>query len=202
LPSARRHLEHVVARYVAPTQRRQIFRFEVDQWAAAQVSLARVLWLQGFPEQAMRTAESSVADARTTNHAMSLGQALALAACPIALFTGDLGAAGNYVEMLVEHSTRHTLARWRAWGLCHQGVLAARRGDFGSGLRLLRAGFDDPGAAGTVPEFFTFLMADALGRAGRIAEGVARIEEAIGRTERSAASRPWPRCCASKASFF
>jgi predicted ATPase/DNA-binding winged helix-turn-helix (wHTH) protein len=182
--SARRHLEHVVARYVAPVQKSQIFRFEVDQWAAAQVALARVLWLQGLPEQAMRTAESSVAAARTTNHAMSLGQALALAACPIALFTGDLSAAGHYAEMLVDHSTRHTLARWRAWGLCHQGVLAVRRGDFSNGLRLLRAGFDEPGAAGTVPEFFTFLMADALGRAGQLAEAVATIEEAIDRSER------------------
>jgi predicted ATPase/DNA-binding winged helix-turn-helix (wHTH) protein len=185
LLSARRHIERVLARYVAPAQKSQIGRFEIDQWVAARVSLARILWLQGLPDQAMRTAESSVADARAINHAMSLGLALAQAACPLALFIGDLAAAENYVEMLLDHSTRHALARWCAWRLSHQGVLAIQRGDLGRGLRLLRAGFAEPGAAGSVPQFFTFLMAEALGRAGQIADGLAAIEEAIVRSERS-----------------
>jgi predicted ATPase/DNA-binding winged helix-turn-helix (wHTH) protein len=185
LLSARRNIERVLARYVAPAQKWQIGRFEIDQWAAARVSLARILWLQGLPDQAMRTAEISVANARATNHAMSLGLTLAMAACPIALFTGDLATAEHYVEMLLDLSTRHALARWRAWGLSHQGMLAIQRGDLGSGLRLLRAGFVEPGAAGSVPQFFTFLMAEALGRAGQIADGLAAIKEAIVRSERT-----------------
>jgi predicted ATPase/DNA-binding winged helix-turn-helix (wHTH) protein len=184
LLGARRHLEHVLAHDVAPAQKWQIFRFEVDQWAAARVALARILWLQGLPDQAMRIAESSVAAARATNHAISVGQALALAACPIALFTGDLAVAEHYVEMLLDHSTRHALVRWRAWALSYQGALAIQRGEFSTGLRRLRAGFDEPGAT-EIPQFFMFLMAEALGRAGQIADGLAAVEEAIGRSERS-----------------
>jgi predicted ATPase len=184
LLSARRHLERVLARDVTPAQKWQIFRFEVDQWAAARVSLARILWLQGSPDQAMRTAESSVAEARATNHAISVGQALALAVCPIALFRGDLAAAEHYAERLLDHSTMHALARWRAWGLSHQGALAIQRGEFSTGLRLLRTGFDEPGTT-EVPQFFAFLMAETLGRTGQIADGLAAIEEAIGRSERS-----------------
>jgi predicted ATPase len=131
----------------------------------------------------MRTTESSVAEARATNHAMSLGLALALAACPIALWVGDLAAAEHYVEMLLDHSTRYALARWRAYGCCYRGVLVIQRGDLGSGLRLLRAAFGEPAAAGFTPRFFTFLMAEALGRAGQIADGLAAIEEAIVRSE-------------------
>jgi predicted ATPase len=182
LPSARRHIERVLARDVDPAQKWQIFRFEVDQWAAARVSLARILWLQGLPDQAMRTAEGSVGDAQATNHAISVGQALALAACPIALFRGDLATAEHYVERLLDHSSRHALARWHAWGVSHQGGLAIQRGEFSDGLRLLRAGFDEPGAV-EVPRFFAFLMAEALGRAGQIADGLAAIEEAICRSE-------------------
>jgi predicted ATPase len=74
--------------------------------------------------------------------------------------------------------------RWRAWGLSHQGALAIQRSDLSSGLRLLRAGFDEPGAAGSVPRFFSFVMAEALGRAGQIADGLTAIEEAIVRSER------------------
>jgi predicted ATPase/DNA-binding winged helix-turn-helix (wHTH) protein len=185
LLSARRHLERVLAHHVAPARKWQIVRFEVDQWAAARAYLARIMWLQGLPDQAMRTAESSVADAQATNHAISLGLALAMAACPIALLSGDLGAAEHYVEMLLEHSTRHALARWRAFGRCYQGVLVIQRGDLGDGLRLLRSGFDEPGGAGSVPRLFTFLLAEALGRAGQIADGLAAIEEAITRSEQS-----------------
>jgi predicted ATPase len=184
LLSARRHLEHVLAHDVAPAQKSQIARFRIDRWAATRVSLARILWLQGLPDQAMRTAEGSVAAARATNHAIPVGQALALAVGPIALFRGDLAAAEHYVEMLLDHSRRHALVRWRAWSLSHQGVLAIQRGEFGTGLRLLRAGFEEPGAA-EGPRFFSFLVAEALGRAGQITDGLAAIEEAIDRSERS-----------------
>jgi predicted ATPase len=153
----------------------------------ARAFLARVLWLQGFPDQAMRTAESSIEDARAVNHAVSLCYALAHAACPIALLIGDLPAAEHYTGMLLDHSTRHALAVWRALGLCHQGVLAIRRGDLNTGLRLLRAGFDDLGEANIAYRFshFPSEMAEALGRAGQIADGLAAIDEGIERCERT-----------------
>src|SRR6202048_1792036 len=48
LLSARRHIERVLAHYVAPAQKSQIVRFEGgDEWAQARAFLARILWLQG-----------------------------------------------------------------------------------------------------------------------------------------------------------
>jgi predicted ATPase/DNA-binding winged helix-turn-helix (wHTH) protein len=187
LLSARHHLERVLDHCVAPAQKSQIVRFEGggDRWAAARSFLARILWLQGLPDQAMRSAESSVAEARATDHAISLGGALAVAACPIALWVGDLTAAEHYVEMLLDHSTRHALTRWRVFGRCYQGMLVIQRGDVNTGLRLLRAAFAEPGAAGSASRLFTFLMAETLGRAGQIAAGLAAIEEAIVRSERT-----------------
>ena len=112
--------------------------------------------------------------------------ALAHAACPIALLTGDLAAAEHYVTMLLEHSTRHALTLWRAGGRSFQGVLVIQRGDVITGLRLLRAGFDEFGEAGsTLLQFLAFLMAEALSRAGQNAEGLAAIDEAIARSERT-----------------
>jgi hypothetical protein len=60
----------------------------------------------------MRAAESSIEDARAANHRMSLCYALAFAARPIALWTGDLMAAESHIETLLDHSTRHALAVW------------------------------------------------------------------------------------------
>jgi predicted ATPase len=176
----------MLAQYVTPVQKPEIIRFQLDQRTAARAFLARILWLQGFPDQAMRTAESSIQDARAANHVTSLCFALAHAACPIALWTGDLTAAESYVDTLLDQSIRqHVLAVHHVLGLCHQRVLAVKRGDV-SGLRLLRAGFDDLGEANAMFRFpFLSEMAEALGRAGQIADGLAVIDEAIERCERT-----------------
>jgi predicted ATPase len=181
--SARCQLEHMATRDVAPAHYSQLIRF-TDAHATARLYLARVMWLQGSPDQAMRIAASGVAQARATNHEISVGHALALAACPIALAVGDLAAADHYVEMLLDHSTRHALARWRAVGSAHRAMLVIQRGDLSSGLRMLRAAFADPAGTGSVPRLFAFPMAEALGHAGQADDGLAAIEQAIIHSER------------------
>jgi predicted ATPase/DNA-binding winged helix-turn-helix (wHTH) protein len=186
LPGARHHLEHVLAGYVTPDQNSRVIRFQTDLRVWARVFLGRILWLQGFPDQAMRTVQSGVEDACIANHALSLCYVLTLAACPLALLTGDLAAAEHYGEMLLDHSTRHALGRWRACGRCFQGVLVIRRGDVITGLRLLRDSFDEFGEVGSsLLQFLALLVAEALGRAGQYADGLAAAEEAIARSERT-----------------
>ena len=150
---------------------------------APRVFLAWILWLQGFPDQAMRTAESSIEDARATNHALTLCYALALAACPITLLVGDLAAAEHFTGTLLDHSTKYALARWRALGRGYQGLLAIKRGDVATGLPLLRAGFDELGEAKLAVLRLITLMAEALGQAGEISEGLAVVEGAIVQSE-------------------
>ena len=181
-PSARRHLERVLADYVTPVRRSHIIRFLLDQRVTARAILARILWLQGFPDQAMRTADSSVEDARAGNHTISLCYALAHAACPLALWLGDLAAAENHVRMLLDHATRHVLPLWRAFGQGYQGVLVIRRSDVMTGLR---TGLDEVAEANFASRFFPFLteIAEALGRAGHIADGLAAAERAIARSD-------------------
>jgi predicted ATPase/DNA-binding winged helix-turn-helix (wHTH) protein len=185
--NARYHIQRVLGHYVPPVQKSHIIRFQTDQPVTAHAFLARILWLQGLPDQAMRAARSSIEGARATNHAISVCYALAQAACPIALFAGDLTAAEHYVRMLLDHSKRHALTLWHAWGLSHQGVLVIKRGDVTAGLRLLRAGFEELGEANSALRFVTFLgaMADALGRAGQITIGLSMIDEALTRSEQT-----------------
>jgi predicted ATPase/DNA-binding winged helix-turn-helix (wHTH) protein len=186
LPSARLHLERVLADYVS-SDYRHIIRFQLDLRVTARVFFARILWLQGFPDQAIRAAERTIEDARAANHVTSLCFALALAACPIAVSVGDLTAAESYVGSLLDHSTRHALAVWQAFGLSHQGALAIKRGDLNTGLRLLRAGL---GEFGETPFDFGSAelrgtLARALGDADHGAEGLAVVEEALAWTERT-----------------
>jgi predicted ATPase len=183
LPAARRHLERILVDDAAPAQRRQFVRFQVDPRAGARASLARVLWLQGLPDQAMRTAGSSLEDASAINHATSLGLSLAVAACPIALWSGDLAAAEHYVEMLLDHSSTHLLGRWRAFGRIYQGLLVIQGGDANAGLRLLRSEFADPATAGSAAHLFAFLISAASRHAGLIIGVLPALEEAIDQSE-------------------
>jgi predicted ATPase/DNA-binding winged helix-turn-helix (wHTH) protein len=185
--SARHHLERVIARYVPAVQKSHIIRFQTDQRATARAFLARIMWLQGFPDQAMRTAGASIEDARASGHAISIAYALSHAACPIALLVGDLALAEHYIAMLLDHSIRHALAPWRAVGRSYQGMLVIKGGDVRAGLPLLRASVEELHEPGSALRFLIFLgeIAEALGRAGEIEDGLAAIEETLAWTERT-----------------
>ena len=185
-PSARRHIERALAERDTETHRSHVIRYQIDQGVMATVFFARILWLQGFPDQAMRAAKDSVKDAQTGHHGISLCYALFLATCPIALAVGDLAAAEHYVRILFEQSRRLGLAFWGAWGHAYQGALVIKHGDVPTGLKLLRAGFNGIGEARSASlRFIELLMAEALGQVGQIDDGLAAIEEAIGHSERT-----------------
>jgi|HubBroStandDraft_4_1064222.scaffolds.fasta_scaffold04507_3 predicted ATPase/DNA-binding winged helix-turn-helix (wHTH) protein len=180
--SARRHLEGVLDEYVETENRSHIVRFQVDLRVSARTFLAPSLWLLGYPDQAMRAAEAAIEEARAANHALSVCHALVFGACPTALLAGDLTSGEHYASMLIDHSARHGLARWHAYGCGYQGALVIKRGDIAAGLQLLRAGFDELGGFATL-RFMDFLMPEALCRAGEVAEGLATVDEAIARSE-------------------
>jgi predicted ATPase len=185
--NARRHIERMLADYVAPAHRSHIIRFQYDQRVAGRADLALILWLQGFPDQAMHAAQSTVDDARVIDHALSLCYALAQAACPVALSIGDLVAAERWMAMLLDYSSRHALKVWRVRGRCFNGALLIKRGDAGTGLRLLRIGIDELRATGFASRFTAFLsvLAEGFAGAGQRADALATVDEALARSERN-----------------
>jgi predicted ATPase/DNA-binding winged helix-turn-helix (wHTH) protein len=185
--NARHHIERMLSGDVAPDQRSPLPWFQLCQRVVARVALARVLWLQGFPEQARRTAQSAVDDARALNHMVSLCLALCEAACPVALFTGDLAAAEGYAVMLLERSAAHALPFWRAGGHSFHATLLIRKGDVDTGLRLLRIALEQAREASFQPSFTWFLgeLAAGLGHTGQIAQGLEAIDQALARSRRN-----------------
>jgi predicted ATPase len=182
--SARRHLERFLAHYV-PSDRRT----DLDLLVGARGYLARVLWLLGYADQAVRAAESSIDTARSMDHALSLCLALTYFGCPVALLVGDLGTAEFYVRLLLDHSRKHGLVLWHAYGGCHQGLLSIKRGNVATGLRLLRTSLDETGG----PEFAFFLRfatcmdvrAEALACAGEIDDALHALAETTECLERA-----------------
>jgi predicted ATPase len=185
--TARHHIDRVVANDGADDAGRRIISFQIDQRLGARSFQARILWVQGYPDQAVQAAKTLVENARAAGHANSLCHSLAIGACPVALWAGDLDLAEQYTDILCDSSTHHGLSLWRAFGKAYQGVLFIKRGDLERGLPLLRHGFDDFGAAFAGYRVLIFLgeLAGALGRAGQVAKGLATIDEAIDRSERT-----------------
>jgi predicted ATPase/DNA-binding winged helix-turn-helix (wHTH) protein len=183
LEGARRHIERMLGRYVARTP--HIIRYQFDQQLLAHSYHTRILWLQGFADQAMRTVESHLVAARASDHPYSLFSGLLQTACPVALLTGDLTLAERYVKALMDLSARHAVGLWTLGGRCFAGVLLIKRGEVGAGLELLRTAFARvPQGAFTL--FYTPILgeiADALGLDGKVAEGLSTIDEALTRSE-------------------
>jgi predicted ATPase/DNA-binding winged helix-turn-helix (wHTH) protein len=180
--SARRHLENVLNEYVESGTRSHIIRFQVDLRVSTRTFLAPVLWLLGFPDQGIRTAETAIEDARAVNHAMSLCHALAYGACPTAMLAGDLASGERYAHLLMDHAVKQGFGRWHAYSQACQGVIVIKRGDIEAGLRLLRESSKELGGFASL-RFMDFLIPEALCQAGEIAEGLATVDEAIVRSQ-------------------
>lgn len=147
--------------------------------------LARILWLQGLPEQALRTAQENVEDARTLDHALSLCGALELP-CLVAIWSGDLPVAERSVTALLDYSARHALAVRHRGARAFHGALLITRGEMGGGLEILRTALAELRETSFVPYYPVLLgaLAQGLAGAGQPAEGLATIDEALGKSER------------------
>src|SRR6266550_3116600 len=183
--SARRHLEHALTLFEPTDHGWGVTRFATDMRVIVRVFYARVLWLQGHADEAVHTAEMSVGEAQEIGHAMSLCYALALAACPIALWVGNLTAAAHHTGMLVDQSRKHGLSLLSTFASRFQRAVALKGGDLDTGSRLLRASpkeIVDPNVSFGILTGLTEQV-EAFGHAGRIGEGLALLEAGIEQSE-------------------
>jgi predicted ATPase/DNA-binding winged helix-turn-helix (wHTH) protein len=188
---ARLHLEQVLAHYAANDhggdgiRLRDFFRFGFEVKMSARAFLARVLWLQGFSDQALHAAETSLEEA--TGHDYAVCYALTFASCPIALWVGDLAAAARYAGMLLEHSRKHGSSLWDKMAYRFHEIIALKGRVLETGSRLPRIGPDEIAEPDLSFRFLTGLseLAEALAHAGRIVDGLALLESEIERCEPS-----------------
>jgi predicted ATPase/DNA-binding winged helix-turn-helix (wHTH) protein len=143
--------------------------FQLDRNVAITSLVARIRWLQGFPDQAATGAREAIEAALRTRHVLSLGYALCMAGCPVALWNGDLAEARRCTGLLRDHAARNGL--YSSWGECYEHVIRLREGteqqaltaayieprvDVSTIAQLSELGFDainaDPPVDGTPPE--------------------------------------------------
>jgi predicted ATPase/DNA-binding winged helix-turn-helix (wHTH) protein len=188
-PGARRHLEPLVRSRVATAPSSHIILYQYDQRVLLDCYYARVLWLQGFGDQARRLTESLVDYVRPRDHMLSFVYSLLIAACPIALYVGDLTTAADHVSVASEVATRNGLEIWNVWAQCFKGVVLIKRGEHGAGAQLLQSGLERlPEPA--IHHHMSLLLAElaaGLGSGGQITEGLGVVDRALARAEQTEA---------------
>lgn len=127
-PQARIHAEQVIQRMAQSGHLNRFthgFGVQYDQSVASLTVLARVLWLQGFPEQAWRTARQALDIAVQINHGTSICYTLALASCLIAHYNGDQQNARALLHLLLEQAQKHSVLLFYTWARHYAQVIEA-----------------------------------------------------------------------------
>lgn len=178
--TALRHIEPIIVEQDAGPDQRAQFAHRTT----ARATFSEILWIQGFPDQAVRNARNVLDNVRAGHNPLMISNLVARVVCPIMLYVGDWAEGEQQVEMLLELSAKSTLNTWNALSRCLQGTLLLAQGDF-AGLPILRNALNSLREARFALRYAVSLGALALGlaSAGQPAEARAAIEDALERAD-------------------
>jgi len=179
LSGARRELEAALHHWPGSQSTSTIF-LGFDYRNRAGIVLARTLWLQGHPDQAVERARQAIKDAERMEHPVSLTIVLHWAAS-VFLWRGDLQSAEEHIDWFIARAESHSLGPSLAIGHGFKGELAIRLGDARGGLEIVRSSMEKLRGARyellTTP--FSISLIQGLAAIGRFAEAIALLDETM-----------------------
>ncbi|MBW8724980.1 MAG: winged helix-turn-helix domain-containing protein [Inquilinus limosus] len=183
---ARRIVDRFLAQYRSPVQAANHARFPYDQRVRAFGILSNILWLQGYPDQALHTAETAVREAQTKLGRSALSDVLIHWPLAVALYVGDWAGAERLLIIIRENLANQPLGIQHATANCLEGVLLIQRGDV-IGVPLLRRAVDELREAAFLMRLPAHLgtLAQGLMLDGQAVQARNVIDEAIEMSERN-----------------
>jgi predicted ATPase/DNA-binding winged helix-turn-helix (wHTH) protein len=148
------------------------------------IALARTLWLQGYPTQALELTRQGVEASKAMGHPAALALVLAGAAS-IFLLAGDLDAAEYHTDLSLSHAEANALGPLMAVGRGRKAELAIKRGNTNAGVKDLQAILERLRAARheILSTEFTIALAQGLAAIGGSSECKVLIDERIQQVE-------------------
>jgi predicted ATPase/DNA-binding winged helix-turn-helix (wHTH) protein len=137
--TARDHAERALQRPVKPVAPASEYHFHFDHRIAVRSTLGSVLWIQGFPDQAIRVSRENLECAQSMDHLWSICYALTCMSS-VVIWMGDVAEAKRLIAMLLGHSRQHSLGYWQFWGRCLEAGLARNAGE----LKAAREALNNP----------------------------------------------------------
>lgn len=183
--AARERLEGLLARYAPSVHRWHTLGSQIDQGLMARSTLSRILWLQGFPDRALKLREQALQGVRAQGHAIALCYVLFASAIPVAFEAGDIDAARAALDLLQDVAAQNGLTIWLAGGRCVRLVIEARSAPVP--VERLHASLADLRTTGYLSHgaWLSGLMAEAVGRQDDTAAGLTLVNQALTDCERS-----------------
>ncbi|KAB0662650.1 adenylate/guanylate cyclase domain-containing protein [Burkholderia diffusa] len=184
--TARTHLEQALAIYDPEQHQAHVFAHGVDPGIRALSFLVLTLWIQGYPDQALKRSVEALALARHLSYGPSLAFSLTYTAHLHQLRREPMLAAER-ADAVIAVSTEHGLPYWLAWGTLLRGWAMSAQGDIQGGIAQMRLGLDAQRAAGGEDQrpYCLALLADSYWRAGDERAALDMLEEATTIVEHS-----------------
>jgi len=181
---ARRHLETALRTPRTSTARLNDYALQFH--ARSRVSLARTLWMAGFPDQAISKAREAAGDPMARAHPVTFCIVM-IWGLSVFHWVGDLLSAESMIDQLTTHAEQHGLTTYLAAGTALKGRAMVMRRDVEAGIRVMRESLDRL-HANTYELYTTELncvLAQQLARSGRTDEAFTIVDNDIGIAERS-----------------
>jgi predicted ATPase len=179
LPAARLHLEEAIARYTPEQHRALVFRMGSDPGIACRIHAALLLWLLGYPEQALARLHEALALAHELPHPYSLAHARCWAAY-VYQFRGDVPAVHEQAEAAVALSIEQGFPFWAAAGTILRGWALAMQGQGEAGMAQVCQGIAAYRATGAplLVAYYCTLLAEVSAHLGHPEDGLQALVEA------------------------
>jgi predicted ATPase/class 3 adenylate cyclase len=161
-----------------------------DPGICASYTMAMVLWLQGYSEQARRQLETSLDMIKRHTHPIFLAHGL-MHCCPVYMVLGDQDKAVEIAEQALTHVEESADDEKSAYCKFVIGWAQATQGDYVNGILLMKEGLDErpPGAFQYYYSHCLSMLADACFSDGRIEQGVHHLQQAL--EEITGSSEQW-----------
>ena len=185
--AAAAHLKRALSTYLMAMRSGDPIRYGTDLVSLMLGFQARTFWFLGFAERACRAGRDAIREARGVDSPVALCVALAAVGGIHLVKMGYLEDAEHCIEELIDHSGKHSLHPYHAFGLCAKGGLTAARGEMAEAERLLRTGLQRLRVVAYLPlvAYFQGELAAVLASSGRIDEALVEIDDALRSAEES-----------------
>ena len=187
LGSAYLHLEQSSALYDPQQHHSLAFMYGSFDSGVGSLSFnALLLWLLGYPDQALKKSQETLAMARALAHPFSLTQALVWTSW-FHQFRRDERRAEEQAEAAIRLSTEHGFSTWLAMAMMFHGWSLVMQGQYTEGMAELQQGLADTRAMGADTQLSHYfgLLAEAHWRAGQREDASNSLAEALAEVSKS-----------------
>jgi len=179
-PEALAHVEQGIALYDPQRHRAHTLRYGQDPGVACRVHAMQVLWLLGYPDQALVRAQEALALTQDLSHANTTGYAMADMVHAHQL-RGEWSAAQAQGEAALGFAAEFGLPYFAAQVSMVLGSALAWQGCYEEGISKMRQGLAAQSAAGGqgLLQFFLSLHLEAYIETGQFEDGWTVLKEAL-----------------------